>query len=339
MSRTEVAPIKAAFETHKLYGSSHVGAVRSENQDFIGFARQDERTLLIVVDGMGGHSGGYEASRIATKEMKIFFEESDLPPLELLQQSIAIAHQKILEFAANDPSFEGMGTTVVCALIESDRAWLAHVGDSRAHLLRDRVLYQLTIDHTCINNIALCGEIAYDQLENHKLGHILDRSLGSEDPPEIEIQVSPIHLTPGDRLILSTDGFWQYCSDQDIRELLQDDPLETAIQDGIAHALNKGGRDNITIAILECLHSNFDKEPILDARTEFKSRVSKAFSAKQIQVAAERKVTNSHGLREEYMEDASIPLPPPPEPAPIVPIVLGIVATFTIIVLVVVFAL
>ena len=308
MSRTEVEPIKASFNTHHIYGESHVGAVRSENQDFIGYAHHADRTLLIVVDGMGGHSGGYEASRIATREMKSFFEKSDLPPLALLEKSIEIAHQKILDFAAEDPSFEGMGTTVVCALIESNRVWLAHVGDSRAHLLRERVLYQLTIDHTCVNNIALCGELPYEQIENHKFGHILERSLGSEDPPEIEVQSTPIALVPGDRLILSTDGFWQ-----------------------------KGGSDNITIAMMECLSSQYSKEPIQDARDDFKTQVLRAYQSRQEQLTASRKEINSHGLREEYVKDDSLPLPPPPEPAPVLQILLGIAAFLFLIYLLVFF--
>ena len=237
-ARGEVPPIAEIFADHQIYSACEVGNVREENQDFVGFFHTPKSTLLIVADGMGGHSGGFEASRMAVKEMGVFFNENqDLAPEVLLGQSIVHAHTSILEFAQSNPKFEGMGTTIVALILCDNQVWVAHVGDSRIHLLRDGQFIQLTIDHSCVNTLARMGEIDIPDLDNHPFGHLLERSLGVESNLEVEVRPEPIAVKTGDKFILSSDGFWQSCQDKDAIRILSNNDHSAAVQEALEHAL------------------------------------------------------------------------------------------------------
>jgi serine/threonine protein phosphatase PrpC len=326
MSRTEIPKIKEDFETYCIYGQSHVGSVRKENQDFLGFEENDEFALLIVLDGMGGHSGGFEASRIACKAMLKHFRHTCLPqkkidPFQFLHEVIQKGHEAILAFAAKNPQMEGMGTTAVCAFLHNEQCWVGHVGDSRAHIIRDNSLYQLTIDHTCVHQLARTGDISLDYMSNHPMRHILDRSMGSEDSLEVEVRPTPIHLKKGDRILLSSDGFLQYTEDEDITAFVRIEDLSQACQTCIDTALKRGGSDNITIAILEYQKDTGHDEAIEDARTSFHLEVKEAqqrSEAEQTKKNAQRKQDSPSSLRIEYAREGEYDLPPPPQSSNIV---------------------
>ena len=318
LSRTDIPVINKNLDSFHIHCQSHVGSVRSENQDYYGFERKGDFSFLIVLDGMGGHSGGFEASRIACKAMLQYFESEcsdSISPQEFLRESIYKGHNAILKFASKNPKMTGMGTTAVCLLLHKTKCWIAHVGDSRAHIVRDKKLFQLTIDHTCVNQLALTGDLSLDDMKNHPMSHILDRSMGSEEPLEVEVYPDPITLQYGDRLILSSDGFLQYVSDDDIIDFLQIPDLEQSAQTCINTSLKRGGSDNITVALLHFqVKDTISTSPIHDARTSFQTQI---MLAQQKQARLHTPSKASHSLRVEYAKDGEFELPPPPEPSSI----------------------
>ena len=315
LSRTDIPTLSHKYETIHVHGQSHVGSVRKENQDYYGFEQKEDFAFLIVLDGMGGHSGGFEASRVACKDMLEHFQahcNSDISPKDFLRASIKKGHEAILSFASRHPQMSGMGTTVVCALIHKDVCWIAHVGDSRAHILRNKKLIQLTIDHTCVHQLALTGDLSLDDMKNHPMSHILDRSMGSEESLEIEIYPEPIPLQQGDRILLSSDGFLQYVEDHDIEEFLNIDELKETAQVCIDTSLKRGGSDNITVGLLEYIAETAHSEQrVTDARTAFHEKIKEAQQKNGTE--AYSSPSSSSSLRVEYAQEGEFDLPPPPE--------------------------
>ena len=322
LSRTNIPIVNQRFDSFHAYCQSHVGSVRAENQDYYGFEKKGDFAFLIVLDGMGGHSGGFEASRIACKAMMKHFESTcsdSVDPQEFLRESIYKGHKAILAFASKNPKMTGMGTTVVCALLHKGKCWIAHVGDSRAHIVRDNTLYQLTIDHTCVHQLALTGDLSLEEMENHPMSHILDRSMGSEEPLEVEVYPHPISLQYGDRLLLSSDGFLQYVNDKDITEFLQVPNIEQAGQTCINTSLKRGGSDNITVALLDFIEkAAASSHPIEDVRTSFHAQIALAqekLAQEKSSFAHSSQAQSPSSLRVEYANEGEFDLPPPPEPS------------------------
>jgi serine/threonine protein phosphatase PrpC len=256
--RKLVPPIEPqdSFRGTLVRGASDVGSVREENQDYMGWFTNGDRQLLVVCDGMGGHSGGYEASRIAVKALGQVFEDSSAadPPIALLRRALQTANRKVFEEAARKTRLRGMGSTAVVALVEEDRAWIAHVGDSRAYLIRRGQAERLTRDHTQVNRLVAAGLIPEDEADHHPLGHILDRSIGSSASVDVEVRPEPIELAPHDRIMLCSDGYCGLVEDHEMGQQLEAGvELTEALQQGIDLALSRGGPDNITIATLELL--------------------------------------------------------------------------------------
>ena len=258
--RKLVAPIEPGqpFEGTLVRAASDVGAVRDENQDFMGWFTKGSRQLLVVCDGMGGHSGGYEASRLAVKALgELFAESSEAdPPIALLRRALQTANRRVFEEAARKTRLRGMGSTAVVALVEGDQAWIAHVGDSRAYLVRRGQAERLTRDHTQVNRLVAAGLIPEDEADHHPLGHILDRSIGSAASVDVEVRPEPLKLQPHDRLLLCSDGYCGLVEDHEIGVQLEaSHELAHALQEGIDLALSRGGPDNITLAALERIGS------------------------------------------------------------------------------------
>ena len=256
--RRLVPPIEPrdTFQGTLVRGASDVGSVREENQDFMGWFTRGSRQLLVVCDGMGGHSGGYEASRIAVQALgQVFQESSDAdPPIALLRRALQTANRKVFEEAARKTRLRGMGSTAVVALVEDNRAWIAHVGDSRAYLIRRGQAERLTRDHTQVNRLVAAGLIPEEEADHHPLGHILDRSIGSSASVEVEVRPEPVELAPHDRVMLCSDGYCGLVDDHEIGPQLEAGrDLAEALLDGIHLALSRGGPDNITLATLELL--------------------------------------------------------------------------------------
>ena len=227
---------------------SDVGLVRSNNQD----SAYAGSHLLVVADGMGGHAGGDVASSVAIGRLAAL--DSETPASDIvatLEESVLEANQEILRRARDEPQLRGLGTTITALLRAEGKFALAHIGDSRAYLLRDEETIQITKDHTFVQRLLDEGRLTEDEAERHPQRSVLMRVLGDVDAdPELDLSLRAAHA--GDRWLLCSDGLSGLVSLDTIDATLKDieDPGECA-EALIQLALKGGGPDNITCIVAD----------------------------------------------------------------------------------------
>jgi PPM family protein phosphatase len=232
------------------FAGTDVGRARSGNEDsyFCG------RTVLAVADGLGGHQGGEVASAAAAEPLAALDGREFADPAEAaeaLTATIREANAAILDRAAGDPGLWGMGTTVTAAALAGERhLQLAHVGDSRAYLLRDGSLEQLTTDHTVVAELVRRGRLTPAQAAIHPERSILTRAVGLD--PRVPVDTpDPLELQDGDQVLLCSDGLTEPVDDDQIAQLLSAEPDGNAACQALIDAANAaGGPDNITVVLL-----------------------------------------------------------------------------------------
>ena len=247
----------SAERSSPIWGSaSNIGRVRKENQDtFIGLP---EIGLFLVSDGMGGMQGGKLASEIVVtvfpKMVKARLKRLKAPRSRAirywLKYDILKLSRQLRSKSVEDPGLKGMGATLVLALFHGERVHIAHMGDSRAYLLRENKLAQLTNDHSVVGILLRKGEITAEEGKEHPAKGNLTRYLGMEG--EVYPDVRTLPLKKNDRFLLCTDGLTGMISDADIESILKDnlDPQE-ACQSLVNAANNAGGKDNITVVVVD----------------------------------------------------------------------------------------
>ncbi|MGN7702221.1 Stp1/IreP family PP2C-type Ser/Thr phosphatase [Cellulosimicrobium sp. 22601] len=228
---------------------SDVGLVRSNNQDS-GYAGPH---LLVVADGMGGHAGGDVASSIAIAALAPLDGESHGPDdaLAELERSIDHARQDLVDRSVTDPELVGMGTTVTAILRAGNKLAMAHLGDSRAYLLRDGELTQVTTDHTFVQHLVDTGRISPDEAETHPQRNVVMRVLGDFDI-DLTPDMSVREAKPGDRWLLCSDGLSGFVSPETIAQSLSDTPDVDECADHLLQlALRAGSTDNVTVVVAD----------------------------------------------------------------------------------------
>lgn len=232
---------------------THVGLVRSSNQDRFLLDEQEGGLLCAVADGMGGHAGGERASGVA---LSVFAEEvakgwkegDDIP--SLLAEAARRAHEAVREEGGSDPELRGMGTTLVGVMLEetADGSFL-NVGDSRLYLYRNGELRRISRDHSLVADLVAKGEITEEEAATHPRRNVLTMALGIDHT--FAPQAGPLPVEPGDLLLLASDGLHGMISDRDIARILAADwSLEARCNSLIEAALDAGGRDNVTVLLL-----------------------------------------------------------------------------------------
>jgi len=225
---------------------THCGKVRPSNQDAF-LERPGLFPLYAVADGMGGHRGGNVASAMAVESLRTM-DISALPEEAALAAAVMDANTRIWQRQLHDLSLSGMGTTLTALWEAPDYLVLAHVGDSRAYRLRGGVLTQMTLDHSLVGELLRSGAITPDMARNYPYRNIVTRAVGTE--ASLTCDVLRADRQPGDRWLLCSDGLTEYAgSDQILSALAL--PLQEAADALLAVALNGGGRDNITLLVLE----------------------------------------------------------------------------------------
>lgn len=230
---------------------SDVGLLRSTNQD----SAYAGPHLLVVADGMGGAAGGDIASSIAVGTLAALDSEVVGPDeaIASLKDAFARAHADIVARAQNDPELSGLGTTVTAILRAGNAVAMAHVGDSRAYLLRDGVLDQLTTDHSFVQHLVDTGRITAAEAENHPKRSMLLRVLGDIDA-DIPIDISAREVHPGDRWLLCSDGLSSIVSRPTLAKVMVavPDPGKCA-DELVALALAGGAPDNVTCIVADVI--------------------------------------------------------------------------------------
>ena len=231
-----------------------IGLKRDENQDMVKCEYFGESILAVVCDGMGGERAGREASSIAIEEFFQRFKEGydvlfdDEEIRKLLIDSISAANSVIYKKARFDYKNFGMGTTCVAAFVNERAAYIANVGDSRAYAITNTGLCQITEDHNMAALLYEQGKITEEELVNHPQKNMLIRAVGVEKTVLIDTFILDYEDTIS--LLLCSDGLSGYSSDDEIYDVIVDTPFECVAEELVKLAYSKGGRDNITVALI-----------------------------------------------------------------------------------------
>jgi serine/threonine protein phosphatase PrpC len=225
--------------------STDVGRMRQGNED--SYLIASNLQLFAVADGMGGHRAGEVASHAALGALaKVLKEDPALP----LTDAVGLANDAVYQMAVDDPSLQGMGTTLTAVRMDGGAAILGHVGDSRAYLLRDGQLLRITEDHSFVDQLRREGRITEEQAATHPQRSILTRALGIE--PGVVVDPGQIDLLDGDRLLLCSDGLHALVRDPVILDILRRHADPQAASEALVAAANAaGGDDNITAVVID----------------------------------------------------------------------------------------
>lgn len=238
-----------------VVAKSDVGMTRKENQDRFCVKIIDDKTVAAVVcDGMGGAQSGGVASEIAANTvfdritLNYRNDADDNSIRNTLITSLTAANTLVYEKAKEDDDKKGMGTTCIGALINKDKAYIASVGDSRAYLLDENGISQITNDHTIVEILYEQGKIEKADKNKHEMSHIITKAIGTE--PDIDPDYFELELKENSIILICSDGLTNYCSDELIYSYVYNKELEKSLNDLINYAKDKGGKDNITVAII-----------------------------------------------------------------------------------------
>ena len=225
---------------------SHRGRIRDNNEDSVHpetGGKTEEGLVVAVADGMGGHVGGEIASRLA---IEVVSGESDLP----IVQRVSVANNAILEKAASNSDLRGMGTTLTVAQLgQPDSLSIAHVGDSRAYLMRAGILEQLTNDHTVVAEYLRAGTLQLEDVATHPQRSMLTRALGLYQ--DLEVDTLEARTRKGDRLLVCSDGLTNMVPESRIAEILKAGTPEEVVWSLIETANQMGGHDNISVVVVD----------------------------------------------------------------------------------------
>lgn len=227
----------------RFSAQTHVGMRREVNQDACAGREFGSATLLVVCDGMGGHAAGEVASALGVATIFDQFEPEQ-PPSEALRTAFAAANTAIYE-----QGHGSMGTTGVAALFRANRLYVANVGDSRAYLVREGQIRQISQDHSFVSDQVAAGLMTPEQARHSNVRNIITRALGHS--AEVEVDLFSEALLPGDTVLLSTDGMHGLITDEEIAELAGMFPPDQAVQRLVDLANERGGIDNITVMIAQ----------------------------------------------------------------------------------------
>jgi PPM family protein phosphatase len=232
------------------------GCVREINEDSGRFVRPSEEellrekgVLLVVADGMGGHSAGEVASQMAAELVPRLYFDADGEPQDALRGAVEEANRRIHAASLEDESKRGMGTTCTALALLGGQAHVAHVGDSRLYMLRGGKVYLLTEDHSAVMEMVKMGLITLEQARHHEDKNVILRALGTT--PEVEVtMLEPFSVRLGDQYLLCSDGLYDLVPDDEIeRELASAADIHAAGERLITLAKARGGHDNITVGI------------------------------------------------------------------------------------------
>ena len=247
----------------RSYGWSDTGCVRQHNEDRI--LVDDTLSLYIVADGMGGHNHGEVAAEMAVKIIQRYIDTSrNLQEItwpfgydfersaneNRLSTAIRLASRQVWEKGKQAPELDGMGTTVVALLLETNVATVASVGDSRVYLFSGGALEPLTIDDTWVEHMVRQGTLAASEVAQHPMRNVLTQAAGSRS--SVEVQLVERRIAGGDRLLLSSDGLHGVVTEEEVRRILKGaGDTETAAKQLVEAALDLGGPDNVSCVVVE----------------------------------------------------------------------------------------
>ena len=243
--------------------ASHVGMVRTENQDCYGHfptsangQAGDGVQLFIVADGMGGQRSGKLASDMAVRTVaKAYFQSADPGMAGRLEEAFRTANEAVFSYGSAHQESAGMGTTCVALVLREQHAWIAHIGDSRIYHIGKRGIAQLTNDHTKVAEMRRRGILTDEEAQTHPDRHQLYRALGVRPQADVDI-LSDILVGTKEHFLLCTDGVYEYVADREMHDLVMNSAPQEACDRIVLLANERGGHDNSTVCVVRVQHTN-----------------------------------------------------------------------------------
>ena len=257
-------------------GETHTGRVRDHNEDqYLALGRDQSPpgagALLVVADGMGGQAAGEVASLIAVQHIEERFRSGGLTSVddkdleEALRELLGDVNRAVLT-AGQEPDKRGMGTTCTLVIIKGQQLYFSHVGDSRAYLLRDGQLNQITTDHSWVEEAVATGTMTREEARVHPNRNVITRAIGLD--ADLKVDTDELSLQRGDLILLCSDGLNSMIPDEDILKTLQESSTDTVCANLIKAANDAGGRDNTSVVIAVVGEHAGVQMPITDPATK-----------------------------------------------------------------------
>ncbi|EHO51148.1 Stp1/IreP family PP2C-type Ser/Thr phosphatase [Lentilactobacillus kisonensis] len=234
---------------------SSTGKVRDKNEDAVGsFSNKKGLVLAIITDGIGGNNAGEVASQMVVTHFGESFKSTSIESLDELEtwfeNKLTEENSTIIKESNTDSRLEGMGTTIVAALIDGKQSLIANIGDSRGYVYANGQLTQITEDHSYVNELVKHGDLTPDEARNNPYKNIITKSLGINNDSAADFK--PYVAAPKDQILLCTDGLTNMVTDNEIEKVLaMDENLQTKCDLLVATANQNGGLDNITVLIAQ----------------------------------------------------------------------------------------
>ncbi|MBQ7507140.1 MAG: Stp1/IreP family PP2C-type Ser/Thr phosphatase [Lachnospiraceae bacterium] len=245
----------------KTFYMTDIGRMREMNQDYVYTSEEPVGALpnlFLVADGMGGHNAGDYASKFTVETIvSLIPEYKTEDPKEILSRAILDTNRRLYENARRDPALHGTGTTLVALVVYKGKAVVANVGDSRLYVVNNGIR-QVTKDHSLVQEMVRRGEMNEREAIHHPDKNIITRAIGAE--PEVAIDFFDLRLNRGDQILMCSDGLSNMLDDEEIRQTMERerDPAEKAYK-LVEMANENGGRDNITVVVLEEVNEVMDE--------------------------------------------------------------------------------
>lgn len=238
----------------KTFSMTHIGQRRETNQDYMYTSETavgNLPNLFLVADGMGGHAAGDYASRFTVERIVEYAVRAEkTEPVAVLKEAVMYANRLLIDEAHADASKNGMGTTIVAAVVVDDRLYTANIGDSRLYIINQEQIIQVTRDHSLVEEMVRLGEMDKEDARVHPDKNIITRAIGVV--PEVTADFFETALKPGDTVMLCSDGLTNMIEDAEIKRIIlsQRDIVEKT-ESLVQTANRNGGRDNITVVLIE----------------------------------------------------------------------------------------
>lgn len=237
----------------KAYAKTDIGSKRTMNQDSV-YCNENSvgsfQNLFIVADGMGGHKAGDYASRLCVEKMVDSIKKSkSVTPVTILEEAVTGANTDVLAEAKTNVQYEGMGTTMVACTLQENTLYIANIGDSRLYIINDDIK-QITKDHSWVEEMVKKGEITESQARIHPQKNIITRALGIDET--VHADYFEVDVRPDDKILMCSDGLTNMVEDDDIEYIVRhSSSIEKAVENLVAKANENGGKDNITVILVQ----------------------------------------------------------------------------------------
>lgn len=237
----------------KIAYQTDIGHLRKENQDRVAkFTAPDGTLLVVVADGIGGSRSGDVAAQMTVdhlgRQFKAASPNSSLEAIRWFAREVQLINDEILKKSKENPKYQGMGTTLVAAIVFKNAMVVANIGDSRGYVLHDGLLTQVTIDHSLVNELVKHGDITEEEAQNYPKSNIITRAIGAS--ADARIEVNRFEISAGDQVLLCSDGLSKMITREQLMEVLKSElPVADKCSRLVKMANEAGGTDNITVLI------------------------------------------------------------------------------------------